>query len=176
MHQISTVLLAIAVLLTGTAVPAQAGQDALLVNEEVFRARVIQVRDGDSLVVQDLEDVPLHLDGIDAPEFTQNFGPDARTYLSNLVMGRVVTVRLKSRAPGGLESVARVELNGSDLSLALIQNGMAWYCSRHTEDRTLAGAERAARDAKRGLWNMAERTPPWQHRGSARCWQDQKGG
>jgi endonuclease YncB( thermonuclease family) len=154
---------------------AWAGQDLLTVTEEVFNARVVAVEDGDSVTVDESgERRRLHLDGVDAPELAQRFGPEAKAFLDRLVNGKLVTIRLRSRSPRGEESIARLEVNGSDVSAALIRNGMARYCGQHADDRELQRAENDAQATKRGLWSTAASTPPWQYRGVANCWQEKK--
>jgi endonuclease YncB( thermonuclease family) len=147
-------------------------QDPTLVAEEVLQAKVVSVEDGDTLVIRSLaagESMTIHIAGVDAPEMSQPGGPEAKGYLSDLVFGKTVTVRLK----GTIEPLARVEIAGSDVSLQLIRSGMAWHCPRFAKEDTLAAAEADARHSKRGLWSRAQPTPPWIHRGVGVCWQQQ---
>jgi endonuclease YncB( thermonuclease family) len=147
------------------------------VREEIFSARIGAIEDGDSVIVKDdLRDLRIHLDGVDAPELVQPHGMEARALLIKLAAGQVVTVRVTSRAPANQESFARLEFKGSDLSVMLLRRGMGWYCGRHTQDAELVGAEKAAREAKRGLWSASNPIRPWQYRGTANCWQETKSG
>lgn len=151
----------------------RASQDPLLVAEEVFQATVTAVEDGDSLVVgSQTGSTTIHLAGVDAPEMSQPGGPEAKAFLNDLVLHKTVTVRLQSAA----ERLARLEVNGSDVSAALVRGGMAWHCRRYTDDRELTTAEADARATKRGLWAGSRPTPPWQHRGVDACWQQKKAG
>ena len=152
--------------------PRDAARQEMLVAEEVFKATVMSVQDGDSLVVKTPDErVTLHLEGVDAPELSQPGGPESKAALSALTLGKTVTVRVKSAA----ERVARIELEGSDVSTLLIRSGMAWHCPRYTSDRTLASAEADARASKRGLWRAVRPMPPWLHRGASTCWEERKG-
>jgi len=147
-------------------------QDPVLVAEEVFKGTVTSVEDGDSVVVSTpTERVTLQIEGVDAPELSQPGGPEARAALAALTLGKAVTVRLKNAS----ERIARIEVAGSDTSLALIRRGMAWHCPRHAEDRDLTAAEADARRAGRGLWAAARPTPPWVYRRAAECWQEGAG-
>jgi endonuclease YncB( thermonuclease family) len=148
-------------------------QEPLLVAEEVFKATVTSVEDGDSLVVKAAaEQTSIHIVGVDAPEMSQPGGPEAKAFLSALVLGKPVIVRLKSTT----ERLATVEVDGTDVSAALIRRGMAWHCPRYTDDRELVSAEAEARAAKRGLWAAPRPTPPWLYRGAGACWQQKKSG
>lgn len=154
----------------------QVQDSLLLVREEIFRATISAIEDGDSVTVHDGQrDLRVHLEGIDAPELSQPNGADAKAFLTTLAAGQRVIVRVTGRAPAGGESFARLEVKGSDLSVTLLRSGMAWYCARHAEDAELARAERAAREAKRGLWSAPNSTAPWQYRGTTTCYQEKKG-
>ena len=153
------------------------GQDLLTVTEEIFKATVVAVEDGDSVTVDESgQRSQFHLDGVDAPELAQRFGPEAKAFLGRLVIGKLVTIRLRSRSPRGEESIARLEVNGSDVSVALIRSGMARYCGRHADDPVLQRAENDAQETKRGLWSTPAGILPWQYRGVTNCWQEKKGG
>jgi micrococcal nuclease len=153
-------------------VPARVRQGPVLVAEEVFEATVTRVEDGDSIFVRtSTERTAIHLAGVDAPEMSQPGGPEAKKFLSDLVFGKTVTVRLQS----ALERLARIEADGFDVSAVLIRRGMAWHCPRYAEDRDLTSAEAEARASKRGLWTVERPTPPWLYRGAGACWQQNKG-
>lgn len=156
--------------------PVPAGQrtDGLvLVAEEVFQAQVSVVLDGDSVLVQDgLQKIVIRVQGVDAPESSQRFGYEAAALLRELLGDKTVTVRRRGRKTESGETIARVEVNGADVSRALISNGLAWRCDRFAEDRGLASAETAAKNGRRGLWQDASPTPPWKHRGAAECWEE----
>jgi endonuclease YncB( thermonuclease family) len=153
--------------------PVLARQDVLTVAEEVSTGTIVRIDDGDSVVVREAnQPVRLRLDGVDAPEISQPFGSQSRDYLASLVLNKSVRVRVKGRAARGGESRARLELNGADVSALLLRDGMARYCSQHSEDAALRQAESDARKAGRGLWAAPETPTPWQHRGVRHCWQE----
>ena len=150
------------------AAPNVLREGPLLVAEEVFTASVMSVEDGDSVVVKtESEPITVNLAGVDAPEMSQPGGLQARQFLSDLTLGKTVTVRLTN----GVDRMARLEVAGIDVTGALVRAGMGWHCPRYADDRDLTRAEAEARSAKRGLWNVAQPTPPWLHRGAGACWQ-----
>jgi micrococcal nuclease len=135
------------------------------VSAEPFAARVVAVHDGDTVSVlrSDRERLRIRLQGIDCPELHQAYGRRAKRLTSDLVFGRRVTVvPLEEDAYGRL--VARVLLDGEDLSLTLVRQGLAWHYKRHSRDRELAAAERRARSDRVGLWADRDPLPPWEWR------------
>ena len=146
-------------------------QGPILVAEEVFHGAVTSIEDGDSLVVKTpTESITIHLEGIDAPEMSQPGGFEAKAALRELTLGKKVTVRLKS----AIDHLARIEVDGADVSAAMIRRGMAWHCPRFTTDRDLTDAEEEARAAQRGLWSAPRPMPPWLHRRAGSCWEGVK--
>ncbi len=130
----------------------------------VFTARVVGVLDGDSLVVlRDGREVQLRLHGIDAPEGGQAFGSVCKRALSNLVFGKTVTVEVVD-IDRFQRSVSRVAVEGGDVGLEMIRGGFAWHYRQYSNDARYAAAEMDARRARRGLWQDARPTAPWDYR------------
>jgi endonuclease YncB( thermonuclease family) len=108
----------------------------------------------------------IRLDGIDAPESNQDFGARAKQSLSDLVFGRVVTVASSKKDRYG-RTVGKATLNASDINLAQLNRGMAWFYRAYSRELSRDDAvayERAENDAKagkRGLWADPSPTPPW---------------
>ena len=127
------------------------------------QARIV---DGDSL---ELAGHRIRLFGIDAPEGAQDCrdargqryacGREARTALASAISGQSV-----SCTPVGESydrNVALCMANGRDLSEAMVRSGHALELRRFSNGR-YAGAEREARDARRGLWaGDFERPSQW---------------
>jgi micrococcal nuclease len=129
---------------------------------KAFSAHVVSVLDGDTIRVRDKTggELTVRLEGIDCPESGQPFGAKARNFtrvesFDQEVVVRPVTADVHKRL------VARVFRDGKDLSLELVKNGLAWHFTEFSHDPVLAGAEREARLAKRGLWSDPKATPPW---------------
>ena len=108
--------------------------------------------------------------GIDAPEKAQPYGLQSRQSLSDLVLGRMVTVQTGKTDRYG-RVVGKVLLEGMDVNLEQIRRGLAWHYKAYereqsVEDRRIyADAESIARDALLGLWSAsATPVPPWEYR------------
>ena len=131
---------------------------------EVFSGEVVGVTDGDTVrVMRDRTPVRVRLDGIDAPETRQPFFQRAKQLTSSFVFGKVARVEVRDVDQYG-RLVARVYVDELDLSLALVEQGLAWHFTRYSDDQPLAEAERAARAAGVGLWRAPNPVPPWEFR------------
>jgi endonuclease YncB( thermonuclease family) len=122
------------------------------------RPRVV---DGDSL---NLEGTSVRLAGIDAPEMAQvcrrgadayRCGEEARRHLARLVGGARVVCEVEGR-DRYRRRLARCTADGFELNEAMVRDGWAVGYRAH------AGAEREARNARRGLWaGTFERPEDW---------------
>ena len=122
------------------------------------------VADGDTIsVLRDGRSVRVRLEGIDCPEKGQDFSQRAKQFTSDLTFGKEVTVDVRDVDRYG-RLVARVHVDGKDVSVDLVEAGLAWHYTRYSRDPELAKAERAGRLAKRGLRSLANPLPPWEFR------------
>ena len=129
-----------------------------------FKARLIGVSDGDTIsVLRTNTPVKIRLEGIDCPEGGQDFSQRAKSFTSTMVIGKSVTVVPKELDKYG-RLVARVIADGQDVSLALVQAGLAWHYKQYSSDQALAAAEVAARRAGIGVWSVKSPMPPWEFR------------
>jgi micrococcal nuclease len=103
--------------------------------------------------------------GIDAPEKGQAFSNRAKQYVSDLVFGKEVAVRV-----GGQDRYGRIIgevflADGRYVNHEIVGAGFAWWFRRYApDDRTLAKLESEAREARRGLWADRDPMPPWEFR------------
>lgn len=127
--------------------------------------RVVGVHDGDTLtgLTATNEQVKVRLDAIDAPELGQPFGQKAKQALSGKVFGRQVIVQRKTIDRYG-RTIGHVLLEGRDVNLELLEEGMAWHYTHFDHNARLAAAETAARAAGTGLWAEPSPIAPWEWR------------
>ncbi len=122
--------------------------------------RCVAVVDGDTIVVsRGAERVEVDLEGIDCPELGQAFGEEARRFTANQACRQIVKISGISTNHGRLQG--RVTVFGKDLSLGLVEEGLAWHDHRENRDPALAKAEREARQAKKHLWSDDNPIAPW---------------
>jgi endonuclease YncB( thermonuclease family) len=125
----------------------------------------------------------IRLAGIDAPEVAhctvcgpgtkpgQPFGKEAGARSQELVeaQGMKIKVRIEDVDPYG-RIVGWIELkNGRTLNETLVEEGLAWWYQKYYPDLgELGKKEKAARDARLGLWADPKPVPPWEFRRSQR--------
>ena len=130
----------------------------------ILRGTIVGVHDGDSctLLVGTTQH-KIRLEGIDTPELGQPFGTRAKQGLSKYVFSRQVTVHVSGKDSYG-RSLGTILVDGKNINLQLVTDGLAWHYKQYSNDRKLAQAESSARRAKRGLWADADAMAPWQWR------------
>ena len=121
---------------------------------QVISGKVVKIADGDTftLLVNNHDQVKVRLDGIDAPEKKQAFGNKAKQYLSSMIWGTAVTVKVLKKDRYG-RSIGKVSTSRfKDVNLEMIKAGYAWHYKEYNDDKTYASAEVSARKNKKGLW------------------------
>ena len=129
--------------------------------------KVIEVNSGDVITISNLKrPVRVRLLGVDAPEMDQLFGDVAKKHLSDLVYDKSVVVEY-SGISADSSLTGRVLLNDADIGAQMIRDGAAWFDVHNVSrlgvsDREIyQQSELAARSERRGLWQAANPTAPW---------------
>jgi len=127
--------------------------------------RVVGVHDGDTItcVTPEKEQIKIRLDAIDAPELGQPFGQAAKKAMSDKVFGKDVLVVPKKKDRYG-RTIGHVMVDGQDVNLEMLEEGMAWHYEQYDHNKRLREAEQSARAAKKGLWADEKSVPPWEFR------------
>lgn len=129
-----------------------------------FKARVLRVKDGDSLVIQRYDvkrTSEIRLVGIDAPELAQPWGIQSRSGLRRIVQGKDVTVEVTDRDRYG-RLVGKVWQGRAYVNAAMTLSGNAWAFDRYLPDKAIRAGHNEAEKARRGLWSLPapDRIPP----------------
>ncbi len=123
-----------------------------------FTARVVRVKDGDSLVVE-RHDVKrtseIRLAGIDAPELAQPWGIQSRSGLRRIVLGKEVTVEVTDRDRYG-RLVGKVWQGKAYVNAAMTLSGNAWAFDRYLKDDAIRAGHNEAKRRKIGLWSQPQ--------------------
>ena len=126
----------------------------LLLSAQVLKGKAVSIADGDTftLLINGNEQVKIRIDGIDAPEKKQDFGNRAKQYLSDMIWGKELTVKVSKKDRWG-RSIGKVSTPTiPDVGLEMIKAGLAWQYRDYNKDEAYSEAERLARENKKGLW------------------------
>lgn len=147
---------------------------ALDAGAETIDARVTHVGDGDSLsVCIDRHEARVRLLYIDAPEYRQPFGKEARRSLAELCADKVARLAWEQKDRYG-RILARVSCGDVDVNVEQVRRGMAWVSRLDKPEPAFYAAQRAARQGGLGLWSDPDPLPPWKWRQRQRA--DSKAG
>ena len=138
---------------------------AAQIAEEPIEAKVIEVIDGNTLVAKDEngEEWKVMLAGIDSPELNQQYGTEAKSFLESKALKKAVTITLQGKDRWG-NRLAVVMLKGKDdLRVELLSKGLAWTSERNPIPE-LEKIRIEAENAKKGIWQEEQPTPPWIYR------------
>ena len=117
-----------------------------------FVGQCLAVLDGDTIEVsRDGSRVRIRLEGIDCPEKDQPFAEEAKAFTAKLVSGKTVSLIEKEKDTYG-RTVARVFVDGRDVSVELLKAGLASHARRYSSDWMLAALEEQARRDRLGIW------------------------
>lgn len=128
----------------------------------IFTGWGYKALDGDSVTVAINTEkiISIELDGIDCPELEQDFGKEAQDFTKNFIYKKKVKVEIKGYDAED-RVIGRILVEDKDLSLALVEAGLAWYDKKKSSDKSLAKAQKSAKKAKKGLWSSPNPIPPW---------------
>jgi endonuclease YncB( thermonuclease family) len=143
---------------------------------EDITGRVIYVYDGDTVLLQagDAE-LRVRLQGIDAPEHDQPFGPAARDHLERLVLNEEVRLETSKQDQYG-RLLGKLWVQPADCprcgktldaNLAMLTVGLAWWYRYYREEQSPEDqgryefAEFEAKAKGAGLWQDENPKPPW---------------
>lgn len=126
--------------------------------------RVVAISDGDTLtcLTDAKRQLKVRLHAIDAPEKQQAFEQQAKKHLSDLVYQQTVTLNITDTDRYG-RTVADITLGSLNVNQQMVKDGYAWTYRRYGGTRYVQ-EEKAARQAKLGLWRDEHPIEPGQWR------------
>ena len=132
-----------------------------------YCVKVIKVVDGDTFhgLRDDNEQIKFRIYGIDAPERTQAFVNKSTQYLSDLIFGKTVGIKIQTKRDRyGRPVVWAYTEDGKDVGSEMLKAGMAWHFKEYDSSLEYARYEREAREARVGLWVDKDPVAPWDFR------------
>lgn len=129
----------------------------------------VRVADGDTLTLETKDDgqVNIRLLGIDAPERNQQFGTEAKEWLTKQALHKKLRIEFDEKDKYD-RVLGTVYLGKTNLNLKLLQLGYVWvYAPSYapvTPNPDYVRAQEQAKAAKRGLWKNPDAVAPWDFR------------
>ena len=147
-------------ILAGTLLPSVADE---------LKGKVVKVVDGDTLhinITGGKKKQRLRFQGIDAPETAQPHGKKSAAFLADLLLKKEVTIKTdpKRQYDQYGRMLGKVYIDGKDVELIMLSEGMAWHYKYHNKEKQYADAEQSARAAKKGLWKDPNPVQPYEFR------------
>jgi endonuclease YncB( thermonuclease family) len=126
-----------------------------------FEAHIVSIVDGDTMNVVragERTEFRVRLYGVDAPERGEPFYAVATRATRVLLFDQMATLIGQDVDQFG-RLVARVAVDGTDASRALLQSGLACHLTEFSSDGDLAAAQERARAEGRGFWATGAQRP-----------------
>lgn len=134
-----------------------------------IKAEIIRILDGDTAELLYNEELPLmlRLQHIDAPEKrgSQPYGNKAKTVLSDLCFGQIVTILTDGDFDMGGRMIGEIiNEEGINVNKEMVRLGYAWHYKKYSDDLSYDELEKEARINRRGLWQELNPVAPWDFR------------
>ena len=137
---------------------------------QTITGEVVSVADGDTITILEIQDASkvqrkIRIAGIDAPEKAQAFGALSKDAMAALAYKQRAVAECRGTDRYG-RFLCIVRVDGVDIGLRQIENGMAWHFVKYakTQPREEAAAywlsESRARSQRLGLWRDLETAAP----------------
>jgi micrococcal nuclease len=132
----------------------------------IFTSPVVRVIEGDTIeVLHNNHPELIRLNGIDCPEKGQAFGLFAEHAAADLVFRKQVTLQTHGLDEYGSTIGDVILPDGMHLNQELVRRGLCWWYRKYAPgDAVLEQLEKAAREAKKGLWADPQSVAPWEWR------------
>ncbi|WP_270976110.1 thermonuclease family protein [Campylobacter helveticus] len=140
------------------------------VSQKELTGKVFKVMDGDTIELltkaskeenPSAKRVKIRLFGIDAPEKKQEFGIQAKNYLSNLIFNEEVKIIVENQDKYG-RLVGTIYFNNKDINKEMVKNGYAWAYEEYSTKYLAQQAD--AQMFKLGLWKSGRAIKPSEFR------------
>lgn len=119
-----------------------------------YYVQVVGIVDGDTFdgLTKDKIEIRFRIYGIDAPEKKQAFNDKSKKYLSDLIYGKRVGIKVQKKRDGyGRPIVWVYSPDGKDVGAEMIKAGMAWHFTEYDKSQEYSNLEDFARRNKTGL-------------------------
>lgn len=134
----------------------------VMAGDTAITGKCVKVIDGDTLIIDCGKGKrTVEIEGVDAPELDQPWGKETRNFVKKMVGGEKVEIVVVEGE--GDSVVARVTVNGIDMSEMLVSRGLAWV-PEDADDTELRDLGAKAKEMPCGLWTDPNPQAPWDFR------------
>lgn len=136
----------------------------ILLSAQNLKGKIIRVSDGDTVILLDSENTQhkIRLNGIDAPETGQPYGNKSKEHLSDLILGKTVSIKWKKKDQYK-RILGVIYLGDTNINAEMIRSGYAWNY-KYSKDKYYIKLQEKAKSEKKGLWKDKNAIDPWQWR------------
>lgn len=129
---------------------------------------VLSIHDGDTISVFCIDkQITLRLRSIDAPELSQDYGPESTSTLEVLLDSGDIKASLHALDKYGRYIADLFLPSGQRIQDLLVAEGHVWvYTYYASHEYTLFDLQAQARSLHKGLWQQPSPVPPWVYRHS----------
>lgn len=133
--------------------------------------QVLKVSDGDTISIQKVDNgkfvgeiLKIRMYGMDAPEKSQDYGPESRQALEKLVAGKTLSIEIKNKDRYS-RTVAIVYANGKNVNEEMVKTGNAWWYQEYAKkDTQFEEYQKNAMKKNLGLFSRKGYIEPWVYR------------
>ncbi len=130
-----------------------------------FKARVIKVRDGDTVeVLYKKQIVVIRLEHIDCPERGQPFSKKAQQFTNDFCYNKRVNIISKGKFDRYKRLIGEVVIKDKNLNEELVKKGYALHYKKYSNNQIYSSLEEQARNQKEGIWSQQKLIEPWLYR------------
>lgn len=136
----------------------------ILLSAHTLKGKIIRVSDGDTVILLDSDNAQhkIRLHGIDAPENGQPYGDKSKEHLSDLILGKTVSIEWKKKDQYK-RILGVIYLGDVNINAEMIRSGYAWNY-KYSKDKYYIKLQEKAKAEKKGLWKDKNAIDPWQWR------------
>lgn len=130
-----------------------------------FQVKVVEISDGFVGLNRDNLQIKFRIWGIDAPEKETGFwDKNQGLFVSPYFLGENIIVDVQKQDGWGRYIAYVYTLENKDVTLEMLNAGMAWHYTKYDQSEKYHNAEIKARNNKVGLWVYPRRIVPWDFR------------
>ncbi len=127
--------------------------DVLLVGREVVPGRLVEIGDAGAMrIAADGGEFELRLLNVALPRQDSALGEEALDLLRERLSAQPIEVHILARPEDPDLAVGYPKVEGVDIRLELLEQGLARYCPGGASEAELEALDQAARDQGKGIW------------------------